>query len=310
MSSARLGLACLLIFALSQAVRDAFFANLFQSISFFIVLVLAFGGATLLFGGWVLVCRPREVRIFGSHRRMFAALNLTTAAAWIAYFFGLKNLEPAIVNTMYTGVGSLTILALGAAGVAMARPVATNSLERVAHTGVLVSLVAIAFVAVLGYSGFASQAPTMRLVAVVCVVMGGGFIAVSHMIAREFNNLGVGSNAIMGFRFLVTIGMALGAEVVLGQASMRPAMSALPPLATAAIALIVIPSYFLQLGVARASPLTVNVFRSLGPVFVFAVQQLDGRIRFSGLTLVCIVAFVLFATISSIVRGWAETQHA
>lgn len=40
---------------------------------------------------------------------MFTALNLSTAAAWIAYFFGLTHLEPAIVNTLYTGVGPLRI---------------------------------------------------------------------------------------------------------------------------------------------------------------------------------------------------------
>jgi F0F1-type ATP synthase assembly protein I len=46
--------------------------------------------------------------------------------------------------------------------------------------------------------------------------------------------------------------------------------------------------------------------RSLGPIFVFAVQQLDGRIRFSGGTLACILAFICFAVLTSLLRGWAE----
>ena len=40
MASAWLGLGCLLVFALAQAVRDAFFGNVFQSTSFFLVAVL------------------------------------------------------------------------------------------------------------------------------------------------------------------------------------------------------------------------------------------------------------------------------
>ena len=43
MASALFGLACLLVFAIAQAVRDAFFGNVSQSVSFFIVGILAFG---------------------------------------------------------------------------------------------------------------------------------------------------------------------------------------------------------------------------------------------------------------------------
>jgi hypothetical protein len=75
-----------------------------------------------------------------------------------------------------------------------------------------------------------------------------------------------------------------------------------------AFALIAIPSFMLQLGIARASPLAVNVMRSLGPVFVFAVQQLDGRLRFSGATLICVASFCLFATAASVLRGWSEVS--
>ena len=76
----------------------------------------------------------------------------------------------------------------------------------------------------------------------------------------------------------------------------------------AAFALIVIPSYFLQLGVARASPLAVNVFRALGPAFVFAAQQFDGRVRYSESTLACVVAFVLFTVMASLPRGLSELR--
>jgi hypothetical protein len=69
------------------------------------------------------------------------------------------------------------------------------------------------------------------------------------------------------------------------------------------------PSFMLQLGIARASPLAVNVMRSLGPVFVFALQQFDGRLRFSGATLACVASFCLFAGGASILRGWREVTR-
>lgn len=43
------------VFALSQAVRDTFFTNTFQSVSFLFNAALAFGMSTLLFGGWAIL---------------------------------------------------------------------------------------------------------------------------------------------------------------------------------------------------------------------------------------------------------------
>lgn len=309
MSSARFGLACLLFFAVAQAVRDAYFGNVFQSVSFLVVAILAFGGSTAVFGGWAWWRRPEEVRALVGNTRLFLALNATTAAAWMGYFFALKHLEPAIVNTLYTGVGSIAVLALSALGESMAKEADTGWLERVGYVGVLASLIAIAAVAVLGQSGLPGQPMSIRIAAVMAATTGGVIIAISHMIARRLGDLGIGSTALMGLRFPLTLGIAVVAELVLGQPQMRSDVGALPLLAIGAFGLVVIPSYFLQLGVARTSPLAVNVIRSLGPIFVFSAQQFDGRLRFSGATLACILVFVFFATLTSTLRGWAEARR-
>jgi hypothetical protein len=118
----------------------------------------------------------------------------------------------------------------------------------------------------------------------------------------------VDSDAVMGTRFLLTMMAAVVVEMVVGEGAMRPSASSVPFLAAAAFALITILSFMLQLGIARASPLAVNVIRSLGPVFVFGVQQVDGRLRFSGATLICVVSFCIFATSASVLRGWREAR--
>ena len=309
MSSTLFGLACLLFFAIAQAVRDAYFGNVFQSVSFLVVAILAFGSATAVFGTWAWQRGPEEVRALIGNTKLFLALNATTAAAWMGYFFALKHIEPAIVNTLYTGVGQIAVLALSALGVSMAKGTATGWLERVGYVGVLASLIAIAAVVLLGQSGLGGEPMSIRIAAVLAATMGGVIIAISHMIARRLGDLGIGSNALMGLRFSLTLGIAVVAELVLGQPQMRPDFDALPLLAIAAFGLIVVPSYFLQLGVARTSPLAVNVMRSLGPIFVFAAQQFDGRLRFSGATLFCILVFVSFATLTSTLRGWTEARR-
>ena len=47
------------------------------------------------------------------------------------------------------------------------------------------------------------------------------------------------------------------------------------------------------------APLTANVLRALGPVFVFALQQFDGRLTYSTPTLICILAYSAAAICSN-----------
>ena len=80
----------------------------------------------------------------------------------------------------------------------------------------------------------------------------------------------------------------------------------LATLAVAATALIAMPLFALQVGIALTAPLTAHVIRSLGPVCVFALEQIDGRVVYSTPTLVCIIAYSMAAIASNLVHGWRE----
>jgi hypothetical protein len=50
--------------------------------------------------------------------------------------------------------------------------------------------------------------------------------------------------------------------------------------------------------------LTAHVIRSLGPVFVFALEQLDGRLKLSLPVLLLILLYSAFVIAANIFRGW------
>jgi hypothetical protein len=217
-------------------------------------------------------------------------------------------LEPAVVSTLYTGIGPIAVLILAFAGIAAIHGARVDPLEGAGHLGVLFALVAIAIDSASGQSGFAGQSTGLRLAGLAAAIFGGVTIAISHLIARCLNDLGIGSVSLMGLRFPFAPVLALGAETIFGQSGLRPSAGNLPLLALAAFVLVVVPSFVPQLGVARPSPLAVNVLRSLGPNFVLAVQQLDGRLRFSAATLVCVLLFMVFALLTGVTRSWAEAR--
>lgn len=309
-ASSWIGLGCLFAFAASQGVRDVFFGNVFQSISFMCVAALAFGTATAAFLGAVALRRPRAItKLLGSPAEL-VALNGTTAAAWLSFFFSLQYLEPAVVATLYNGAGPLSALLLQRAGMTSTQT-RSSRLEVGCYVGIAAALAAMIALVLTGRSGTPATDRLMQAGALAAALLGGAVITLSHAIARWFNDQGVGADAVMGARFLLALLVAAATETGFGTAASWPEDGTqLAVLAATAFALITLPSYLLQIGIAHTSPLAVNVFRSLGPVFVFAVQQLDGRLRFSGATLACVAAFCGFATTSAALRTRSEIVTA
>ena len=111
---------------------------------------------------------------------------------------------------------------------------------------------------------------------------------------------GVGSAMVFGSRFMVTAAAAVTAEVLYGVWWLRPKIIDVSWLALLAFALIVIPNFSLQLGIARCTALAVNTIRALGPVFVSAAQQLSDWLSFSGATLVCVIIFAISTALASV----------
>jgi drug/metabolite transporter (DMT)-like permease len=289
-------------------VRDAYFGSVFQSISFLFVAILAFGLTCVVFIGASVVRRPQDLKRLATAPLAFAWLNITTAMAWLGFFFGLRHLEPAVVATLYNGIGSLVVLLIGSLGWGTAKA-ESSLLERGFFVGIAAALAGLVIVVLTGRSGLFASRIFVETVALAVVLLAGAMITIGHMIARWFNDAGVHSDGVQGTRYLLTFVAALILEAVLGEPGARPSIDVAPLLALAAFALIVTPSFLIQLGISRTSPLAVNAFRALGPVFVFAVQQFDGRLQFSGATLMCIVVFCACAIGASVVRGWTEGKH-
>ena len=112
MTTKQLGIGFLLFFAASQGLRDVLFGNVFQTVSFLLVASLAFGTSTVCFTGYALLRQPLHISKLLASPTAFVALNVATAAAWLSFFYGRRHLEPAVVATLFNGVGPLTVLML------------------------------------------------------------------------------------------------------------------------------------------------------------------------------------------------------
>jgi drug/metabolite transporter (DMT)-like permease len=302
------GSGLVLMFAVSQAFRDVYFAHVFQGVDLFAVVLLAFSISALGFGAVALVRAPREFATMRAEWRTMLWMNATTALAWISYFYSLKHLQPSIVNTLHSGAGPLTVIALSALGWHIAKPSPVRRAEYVCYAGLAGSLAFLWWVVLAGHSGLNVNHLAVNLTALALLIVSGACITISLLLCKRINERGVGSDSVTAGRYILIILVAFAAVMLGDTPTGIASMSEWVVLAVAATILIVLPLYSLQLGIARTAPLTAHVIRSLGPVCVFALELLDGRIAYSNLTLLGIALYSVFSIAGNLVRGWGDER--
>src|SRR5262245_56615673 len=93
-----LGFFASLVFTAMAAVRDVYFAGVFQEVSPLLVGVVAFSLCSIVFFPIALVRSPASVGRLLWRPRELAWVNATTALAWIAVFYALRTTEPLLVQ--------------------------------------------------------------------------------------------------------------------------------------------------------------------------------------------------------------------
>jgi len=308
--AALFGPAMVLLFCVSQALRDVYFANVFQDVDYFAVILLAFLPSTLAFGAITAVKAPGEFATLRGHLATVLAMIVTTALAWTCYFFALTHLEPSIVNTLHSGMGPLTVIALAACGVRLAKQSVIGRQEALGYAGIALSLAGLWWVVLSGQSGLPHADHAASLIGLVLVLVSGVSITISLLLSKRLHDHGVSPEAVTAVRYLALIVLAGCVEAWKGRLAGIDHLGDLVALSLIATVLIALPTFALQIGVARTAPLTAHVLRSLGPVCVFGVQQLDGRLAYSTPTLICILGYSAAAIASNIAHGWREQPAA
>ena len=303
------GPALVLAFCLSQALRDVYFGNAFQDVDFFAVILVAFLLSTMLFAAIALLRTRGQLRMLRGKTGTLLALNLTTALAWSSYFFALTHLEPAIVNTVHSGMAPLTVMALAAFGVRLAQNPSIGIGEYVSTAGIALALIGLCWIVLSDSSGLAGTPEAINLAALAAVFVSGTSITISLLICKRLHDDGIGADTVTAVRYLGLIAVAALVLAHKGEIRGIDTPGQLATLAAVATALIVIPLFALQVGIARTAPLTAHIFRALSPVFVFLAQQLDGRLSHSTPTLICILAYAAAAVAGTLAHSWPRSAR-
>ena len=306
--STLLGPLLVLAFTLSQALRDVYFGAVFQGVDYFAILLLAFGLSTVIFAISTLIRARHEFALLRRHVRSILAANVTTALAWSCYFFALTHVDPSVVNTIHSGMGPLTVVILGWFGIKLAQGKATGALENIGYAGIAASVAGLWWVVLSGRSGLGMENFSASLAGLALMMVSGVSITVSLLYCKRMQDGGIGADTVTSVRYLLLIVIAGGVEIWKGRLGGIDTTAQLGIMSVAAVVLVVLPLYAFQVGIGRTAPLTAQVIRALGPIFVFAMAQVDGRIHLSLPVLICIVIYSGSVILSNLAHGWRDEK--
>lgn len=291
-----------LAFTSLASVRDVYFGGVFQSTSPLGVAVVAFTLCSLFFLPIALVRSPGSFRVLGQRWRELGWINVTTGLAWIAFFYALGTIEPLLVQILFAGVGPLTVMWVDRRAGATS-PARLSPAERPIYLGLLAALVLAAAVALGGLSGAGPQPLGTAALGVALAAGAGVSISVSTVLSRRLNDAGVAPTALVSVRFIGAIVLASLLSLTSGQDLSAPFVkSGVAVVLGATLLLIVFPIYVSQVGISLASPLTVRAVMALGPVLIFGLQLVEGRLSPSPSSLTTGVLYAIFAVSAALAR--------
>jgi drug/metabolite transporter (DMT)-like permease len=301
MQSPRTGVALLLAFIASQAVRDVHLGHLFGELGLVETALLAFGSATAVFGAAMLVWRRDQIGFLLRHWRIIVMLNVTTAIAWLCYFGSLRLIEPAATNLAFSGVAPAAVAIWAWVGLTAVETATPSRTERALHW-VLFAIVMTAAGAIgSGQAGLPGVEPLVGIGGVALAALAGFSITAETIWAKRMNVAGVSPLAIVGTRFLLVT--CIAGAMVAGQAENAYATmdgSALARQAAVLLIILIGPIYLAQLGLSLTGPLASGVILALGPVATLALQSSAGDVVLVPAILFIVAAYALVSIVIAI----------
>jgi drug/metabolite transporter (DMT)-like permease len=302
MSNTARGLSPLLAYAALSAAVDVYAGNRLQGLSPTSVAAISFSLAAVFFFGLEaarngLAATLRPVR---THTHEVVAINVSTAAVWLTLLYALKYLEPAVVNVVAFAIGPAITVLLGPL---LRRGSLVLRAERAVSVGIIVVIGVLMWWSAAGLSGVRDVGTGEAALGLGLTVLCGLGCVGNNIYSKRLSDAGLTPRSTLAVRYYLMVAVCW----TLTAASDNPRLgAAFLPAAVIAVIGVGVPMYLGQVGIKHVEPITAALLDTLSPVFAFALQLLDGRLRPSGFTLAGILAVTALVGTGVVARSRHE----
>lgn len=285
MSPGVAGIVWALGFVLLESIQFVFFGNVFQRMSSHLFGFYVLAITTVAFVSWSALRRPAELRLALAQPRLLLAINVTATLSWVMFLMAVQIIEPAIAYTL--GAAAMPLAAwvfarLGEGAVDARR----NGAEAMGFALIFCGAAFLAIITVAGWSGFVRGGPAAAVLGVAMALAEGVLFTWLLVLCQRLDGKGVSANVVFGLRFplYVVAAGALGAAGFDHKAPLAAGETAM--IVLVGLIVIIPPLYALQRAVALISTLSISIVTALGPLIIFSLQLIEGRVEHSTATLI------------------------
>lgn len=294
----KLGLSFCLVFVTLEAFQAVFLGSVLQSVDSFLLGAWVFGISVVGCAALTAVFRPHELVVSVRSWRIVLALNLFAAMTWCSYFLAVQLIEPAIVFTIFSGFVPLGTIFAHWCGLAEAAT-PRRRLVDIGNLVILASVLMLTAITVLGLSGFVRGNWFEGLAGALLSAISGVCTAFVILLSTRLNRRGVGPLAQFGLRFVIYTGLAATAyRLGLDDKGVATQPMELAWVVLIGMAVIAFPLYLVQKAIPLLHPSLIAAMTALGPVMVFLMQLIEGRVDYSSATLTGLSAYMFGALLA------------
>lgn len=302
----KLGLVFCLVFVTLEAFQAVYLGSVFQKADSFLVGACVFGVSVSACTLITAVFRPGELLASLVSWRIVAALNVFAATTWCTYFLAIQLIEPAIVFTIFSGMVPLGTVVAGWCGLPEAGTM-RHKPDIIGNALIFLAVLLLGAITVFGYSGFVRGSWLSGVAGVVLSAVSGLCTAFVILLSVRLNRKGVGPLAQFGLRFILYTCLALAAYATgLDDKGSPMSPADLATLVLVGLGVIAFPLYLVQKAIPLLQPSIIAAMTALGPVMVFSMQLLEGRVDYSAATLTGLLVYMagaLLAVYGSILQS-------
>ncbi|MEM7207463.1 MAG: hypothetical protein AAF434_06550 [Pseudomonadota bacterium] len=309
MNGAALGILFAFSFVLLESVQFVYFGGLFQHVDSFLIGFLVFGTTVVVFVSWTAIFKPEQLKIALSMRGQLLAVNLGAVVTFTAYLLSVQLLEPAITYTISGGTMPIAAYVFYKIGMREGEPM-RNRFEAAGNFLIFVAIIFLAFITVGGMSGFVRGDTGVAILGVLLAIIDGVFFTLILVYSQRLSKAGVGPTAVLGIRLPLYV-LVTGVAATAGFNSVGPVSTSDLVLYTViGLLLSVPPLYLLQKAVATVSTLTLSAITAIGPLVIFLLQIVEGRVDYKTVTLIGLSFYTAGAIFSAYGAVRASTSQS
>ncbi|MGP4062349.1 DMT family transporter [Halobacillus sp. H74] len=277
---------------------NVYYSNKVQEISPFFFTFVSFLITALFFHGIQLKRSSQYMKIDQRFLRDIVGINLSTAGAFMSFYFALKYIEPAIVGAIEIGIGPISSLII----IKLIYRNKMNKINLLIGLGAVIGSLLLIVSTLQGSSGIKFDSIPVAILGLSSSMLCGFCAALAAVFSKRLSNAQWSSSKILAHRFYAIVGLSLIFAIQQGNLLQQLSANWVWILIVSILG-VTMPLYFLQIGIQYSDSFFVMMSLSFIPIFTFGFQLLDPRISTSYHSLSGIMIILLFALSSVLLNN-------